>query len=65
MKVFEISGGGLLDKNKPFQRYLRDLMAVRNHPFGVFETWAGLYTTTLFGFPLDPPFTRDSMRCLF
>lgn len=65
MKVFEISGGAVLHSNKPFQRFVRDIMGMRNHPFAVHETWAGLYSTTLLGLPLDPPLTRDSMRCLF
>lgn len=65
MKIFAISGGAVLHENKPFQRYLRDLMGMRNHPFGVYETWAGLYSTSLLGLPIDPPLSRDSMRCLY
>jgi len=65
MKIFAISGGGVLQADKPFQRYVRDLMGMRNHPFGVYETWAGIYSTTLLGLPLEPPLSRDSMRCLF
>jgi alkylation response protein AidB-like acyl-CoA dehydrogenase len=65
MKVFEISGGAVLHSDKPFQRFVRDLMAMRNHPAGVLENWAGLYATTLLGLPLHRPFTRSSMRCLF
>ena len=65
MKVFEIAGGGVLHSDKPFQRHLRDLMAMRNHPFCVPENWASLYSTTLFGLPLQPPLDRSSLGCLF
>src|SRR5690606_6567270 len=47
MKIFQISGGGVMDANKPFQRYLRDIMGMRNHPFNVYETWAPLHAMTL------------------
>jgi 3-hydroxy-9,10-secoandrosta-1,3,5(10)-triene-9,17-dione monooxygenase len=63
-RVFEVGGGGVLDSGKLFQHYMRGLMGMRNHPYAVFENWAGLYATTLFGFPLDPPFTKEHLGCL-
>ena len=65
MKVFEIAGGAVLHSNKPFQRHLRDLMAMRNHPFNVPENWARLRSTALFGLPVQPPLDRSSLGCLF
>lgn len=64
MKIFEISGGGVMDKKKPFQRYVRDIMGMRNHPFNVYETWAPLYASALLGTPPAPPLMRHSMGCL-
>jgi 3-hydroxy-9,10-secoandrosta-1,3,5(10)-triene-9,17-dione monooxygenase len=63
-KVFEVSGGAVLDSGKLFQHYQRGLMGMRNHPYAVYENWAGLYATTLFGFPLEPPFTKEHLGCL-
>jgi hypothetical protein len=63
-KVFEIGGGAVLDSGKLFQHYLRGLMGMRNHPYLVPENWAGLYATTLFGFPLEPEFTKEHLGCL-
>lgn len=64
MMIFQISGGGVMDKGKPFQRYLRDIMGMRNHPFNVYETWAPLYSSALLGSPPAPPLMRHSMGCL-
>ena len=64
MKIFQISGGGVMDKSKPFQRYLRDIMGMRNHPFNVYETWAPLHSSALLGSPPAPPLMRHSMGCL-
>jgi 3-hydroxy-9,10-secoandrosta-1,3,5(10)-triene-9,17-dione monooxygenase len=63
LKIFEIGGGGVLNSEKRFQRYLRDLMGARNHPFAVPETWAGPYSKALLGMP-PMPFNRASMACV-
>ena len=63
LKIFEISGGGALNSDKRFQRQLRDLMGMRNHPYGVIENWAGSYSKSLLG--LAPmPFNHSSMACV-
>jgi 3-hydroxy-9,10-secoandrosta-1,3,5(10)-triene-9,17-dione monooxygenase len=64
MKIFQISGGGVLDADKSFQLYLRGIMGMRNHPFNVYETWAPLHASALLGSPPAPPLMRHSMGCL-
>jgi 3-hydroxy-9,10-secoandrosta-1,3,5(10)-triene-9,17-dione monooxygenase len=63
LKIFEIGGGGVLNSEKRFQRHLRDLMGMRNHPFAIPESWAGTYTKHLLGLP-PMPFNRSSMACV-
>ncbi|MCD7439729.1 hypothetical protein K4B79_16010 [Streptomyces lincolnensis] len=63
-KVFEIGGGAVLGSDKLFQHYLRDLMGMRNHPIGIYENHAGLYATTLFGAPVELPFTKAHIGCV-
>jgi hypothetical protein len=63
LKIFEIGGGGVLNSGKRFQRYLRDLMGMRNHPFAIPETWAGTYSKHMLGLP-PIPFSRSSMGCV-
>jgi 3-hydroxy-9,10-secoandrosta-1,3,5(10)-triene-9,17-dione monooxygenase len=63
LKIFEIGGGGVLNSEKRFQRHLRDLMGMRNHPFAVPESWAGPYSKALLGLP-PMPFSRSSMACV-
>ena len=38
--VFEIAGGGVMNLSNPIQRFLRDLLAMRNHPMGALEASA-------------------------
>jgi 3-hydroxy-9,10-secoandrosta-1,3,5(10)-triene-9,17-dione monooxygenase len=63
LKIFEIGGGGVLNSAKPFQRHLRDLMGMRNHPFAIPENWAGSYAKAVLGLP-PIPFIRASMVCV-
>lgn len=63
LKIFEIGGGGVLNSEKRFQRHLRDLMGMRNHPFAIPETWAGNYSRSLLGLP-PIPFSRAAMACV-
>ncbi|MCF1592585.1 hypothetical protein [Streptomyces muensis] len=63
-KVFEIGGGAVLGSDKLFQHYLRALMGMRNQPQAIYENYAGMYATTLFGAPLEPPFTKAHIGCL-
>ncbi|MDX2604264.1 hypothetical protein PV379_06605 [Streptomyces caniscabiei] len=63
-KVFEISGGAVMGSDKLFQHYLRDLMGMRNQPIAIYENQAGLYATTLFGAPLELPFTKAHIGCI-
>ncbi len=63
LKIFEIGGGGVLNSEKRFQRHLRDLMGMRNHPFAIPESWAGNYSKSLLGLP-PMPFNRSGMACV-
>jgi len=63
LKVFEVGGGGVLNSNKRFQRHLRDLLGMRNHPYAIPESWAGYYSKTMLGMPAIP-FDRSNMACV-
>jgi 3-hydroxy-9,10-secoandrosta-1,3,5(10)-triene-9,17-dione monooxygenase len=63
LKVFEVGGGGVMSTNKAFQRQLRDVMAMRNHPFGIPDPRAAAYAKCLLGVPLDP-YSAGSMACV-
>ncbi|MFJ9245147.1 hypothetical protein [Streptomyces sp. NPDC101776] len=63
-KVFEIGGGAVMGSDKLFQHYLRDLMGMRNQPIAIYENQAGLYATTLFGTPVELPFTKAHIGCV-
>lgn len=63
ISLMECSGGGVFTEGKPFQRFLRDLMGARNHPFAVPELWSPLYARILLGMG-RAPFTRPSMHCV-
>ena len=54
LELFEVGGGGVMNANKPFQRLLRDLMAMRNHPFGIPDPRAGAYARCVLGVPPEP-----------
>lgn len=62
-EVFEVGGGGIMKADRPFQRFLRDLMAMRNHPFAVPDGRGANYAKLLLGVPLEP-FTRANMAAV-
>jgi 3-hydroxy-9,10-secoandrosta-1,3,5(10)-triene-9,17-dione monooxygenase len=41
MIMFANAGGGVMNKSNPLQRFLRDLLAMRNHPVASLERYAG------------------------
>lgn len=43
LSVFEVAGGSVMHNSNPIQRYLRDLLAMRNHPMGGLESTASAY----------------------
>jgi 3-hydroxy-9,10-secoandrosta-1,3,5(10)-triene-9,17-dione monooxygenase len=43
LSVFEVAGGSVMHMSNPIQRYLRDLLAMRNHPMGGLESTASAY----------------------
>jgi 3-hydroxy-9,10-secoandrosta-1,3,5(10)-triene-9,17-dione monooxygenase len=43
IEVFEVAGGGVMHLSNPIQRFLRDLLAMRNHPMGALESNAATY----------------------
>ncbi len=42
-----------MQTNKPFQRQLRDLMAMRNHPFAIPDPRAATYARCVLGMPVE------------
>ena len=62
--VIAFRGGAVMGSDKLFQHYLRDLMGMRNQPIAIYENQAGLYATTLFGAPLELPFTKAHIGCI-
>lgn len=54
LELFGVGGGGVMSRKKAFQRQLRDLMAMRNHPFGIPESRAGAYARSVLGVPPEP-----------
>ncbi|HSD11379.1 MAG TPA: VOC family protein [Candidatus Binatia bacterium] len=63
LKVFEVGGGGVMNTRKPFQRLLRDLMAMRNHPFGIPDPRAAAYAKCVLGVPTEP-FSASNMAAV-
>ena len=53
LHVFEVGGGGVMQTKKPFQRQLRDLMAIRNHPFAIPDARASTYARCVLGLPQE------------
>ncbi len=53
LHVFEVGGGGVMQTKKPFQRQLRDLMAMRNHPFAIPDARASTYARCVLGLPQE------------
>jgi 3-hydroxy-9,10-secoandrosta-1,3,5(10)-triene-9,17-dione monooxygenase len=54
LKLFEAGGGRVMQTSKPLQRHLRDILAMRNHPFGIPEPRAGAFARVLLGVPPEP-----------
>ena len=40
LEMFATSGGGVMFRDNPLQRFLRDLLAMRNHPVANLERFA-------------------------
>lgn len=55
-EVFEMNGGRSMHADAAFQRYFRDLLAMRNHPIAALEAAASLYASARLGIE-PPPFT--------
>ncbi|MEO8539863.1 MAG: acyl-CoA dehydrogenase family protein [bacterium] len=47
LEVFEVSGGSVMQLSNPIQRFLRDLLAMRNHPMGAVEGTAATYSRSM------------------
>jgi 3-hydroxy-9,10-secoandrosta-1,3,5(10)-triene-9,17-dione monooxygenase len=62
-EIFEVGGGGVMRADRPFQRFLRDLMAMRNHPFAIPDARGANYAKLLLGVPLDP-FSRGNLAAI-
>ena len=43
IEVFEVAGGSVMHLSNPIQRFLRDLLAMRNHPMGALESTAASF----------------------
>jgi 3-hydroxy-9,10-secoandrosta-1,3,5(10)-triene-9,17-dione monooxygenase len=54
LELFGVGGGGVMSRKKAFQRQLRDLMAMRNHPFGIPEPRAGAFARSVLGVAPEP-----------
>lgn len=39
--MFATAGGGVMFRHNPLQRFMRDLLAMRNHPVASLERWGG------------------------
>ena len=64
IKLLEVSGGGALAKDKVVQLHVRSLMAMKLHPFAIWENMAAPYSLVLFGLPCEPPFSKASFACV-
>jgi len=55
-EVLEMNGGRTMHADGAFQRFFRDLLAMRNHPIAALESAASLYAGARLGIE-PPPFT--------
>ena len=55
IEVFEMGGGGVMHLANPIQRYLRDILAMKNHPMGAIELTATTYARAVLGLPPQNP----------
>lgn len=53
LDVFAIAGGSAMLVTNPLQRFLRDLLAMRNHPMGALEQTATRYARVKLGLPAN------------
>jgi 3-hydroxy-9,10-secoandrosta-1,3,5(10)-triene-9,17-dione monooxygenase len=51
IEVFEVAGGSVMHMSNPIQRFLRDLLAMRNHPMGALESSAITYARSVLELP--------------
>ena len=63
-KLLEVSGGGALAKDKVVQLHWRSLIAMKLHPFSIWENLAAPYSLVLFGLPCEAPFTKAHLGCV-
>jgi 3-hydroxy-9,10-secoandrosta-1,3,5(10)-triene-9,17-dione monooxygenase len=56
-RVLEVNGGRTMNANQAFQRFFRDLLAMRNHIAAALELNASAYALAKLGVP-PPPFNR-------
>jgi 3-hydroxy-9,10-secoandrosta-1,3,5(10)-triene-9,17-dione monooxygenase len=56
-RVLEVNGGRTMNADEPFQRFFRDLLAMRNHIAATLELNASAYALAKLGVP-PPPFNR-------
>ncbi|HEY3848989.1 MAG TPA: acyl-CoA dehydrogenase family protein [Acetobacteraceae bacterium] len=56
-RVLEVNGGRTMNAGEPFQRFFRDLLAMRNHIAATLEVNASAYALAKLGVP-PPPFNR-------
>jgi 3-hydroxy-9,10-secoandrosta-1,3,5(10)-triene-9,17-dione monooxygenase len=56
-RVLEVNGGRTMNANQAFQRFFRDLLAMRNHIAAALELNASAYALARLGVP-PPPFNR-------
>jgi 3-hydroxy-9,10-secoandrosta-1,3,5(10)-triene-9,17-dione monooxygenase len=54
LKLFEVGGGRVMQTSRPVQRFLRDILAMRNHPFAIPEPRASAFAKVLLGMPPEP-----------
>lgn len=49
LDVFEVAGGSVMQLSNPVQRFLRDLLAMKNHPMGALELTAVPFARSVLG----------------
>ncbi len=61
LDVFEVAGGSVMQLSNPIQRFLRDLLAMRNHPMGAIESSAATFARSqLTVAPADAPNSKPT-----
>lgn len=63
MKMFEVGGGRIMQNSNPLQLHMRNILAMRNHPFGIPEPRASAYAKLLLG--VEPtPFSPTNLGAI-